>query len=315
MEKYEWLPTESSPLLYPMNIYQGHLFLEDGNDVYIPCSGVSHTGWGYSGSMHTQGEDLKAVPVKLEVTWASFLENKFYTGSWELPVDKIKNLFKEGTINWRTNEKESYTSVVVGLAPGGVVVVWIYGNDQQVEIGRYQAKETQVLMENYVPGNSTISQKEYFDMSASVPEAYENLKNKGIQFGIWDTYRKKYNWRTKIEIPNHTFKRMNIEMYNGEEETLFNESIKINSFKARAIPRLLSFAFEDVNGRQTIFQVRYFDEEEIFSLFQKMDENQPIEIILRMNDDLSNRKLLLKQGNKEYPLQKIDLDNMWEYKK
>ena len=46
-----------------------------------------------------------------------------------------------------------------------------------------------------------------------------------------------------------------------------------------------------------------------------MDENQPIEIILRMNDDLSNRKLLLKQGNKEYPLQKIDLDNMWEYKK
>ena len=29
-------------------------------------------------------------------------------------------------------------------------------------------------MENYVPGNSTISQKEYFDMSASVPEAYKN---------------------------------------------------------------------------------------------------------------------------------------------
>lgn len=124
-----------------MNIYQGHLFLEDGNDVYIPCSGVSHTGWGYSGSMHTQGEDLKAVPVKLEVTWASFLENKFYTGSWELPVDKIKNLFKEGTINWRTNEKESYTSVVVGLAPGGVVVVWIYGNDQQVEIRNIKLKK------------------------------------------------------------------------------------------------------------------------------------------------------------------------------
>ncbi|REC75047.1 hypothetical protein DRF57_11900 [Chryseobacterium rhizosphaerae] len=315
MEKYKWLPTESSPLLYPMNIYKGHLFLEDGSSVYIPCSGSSHTGWGYSGSMHTQGSDLKAVPVKLEVTWASFLENKFYTGSWDLPVDKIKELFKEGTVNWRTNEKEGYSSVVVGLAPGGVVVVWMYGNDQQVEIGRYQAKETSVAMKDYVPGNPTITQEEYFDMSKSVPEAYENMKKNGIQFGIWDTYRKKYNWRTSIEIPNHTFKNVTLEMYNGEEETLFNETIDKNPFKERAIPRLLSYLFEDKNGKQTVFEVRYFDEEEIFSLFKKVDENKPIEIVLRMNDDLTNRRLILKQGNNEFPIQKIDHDNMWELKK
>ncbi|WP_230037132.1 DUF2931 family protein [Chryseobacterium sp. Bi04] len=315
MEKYKWLPTESSPLLYPMNIYKGHLFLEDGSSVYIPCSGSSHTGWGYSGSMHTQGSDLKAVPVKLEVTWASFLENKFYTGSWDLPVDKIKELFKEGTVNWRTNEKEGYSSVVVGLAPGGVVVVWMYGNDQQVEIGRYQAKETSVSMKDYVPGNPTITQEEYFDMSKSVPEAYENMKKNGIQFGIWDTYRKKYNWRTSIEIPNHTFKNVTLEMYNGEEETLFNETIDKNPFKERAVPRLLSYLFEDKNGKQTVFEVRYFDEEEIFSLFKKADENKPIEIVLRMNEDLTNRRLILKQGNNEFPIQKIDYDNMWKLKK
>ncbi|MCT2561530.1 DUF2931 family protein [Chryseobacterium herbae] len=315
MEKYEWLPTESSPLLYPMNIYQGYLFLEDGSKVYVPCSGVSHTGWGYSGSTHTQGDDMKALPVKLEVTWASFLENKFYKGSWELPVDKIKKLFKEGTVNSKTNEKESYSSVVVGLAPGGVAVVWLYGNDQQIEIGRYQAKETQVAMEDYVPGNPTITQKEYFDMSKSVPEAYENMKNKGIQFGIWDTYRKKYNWKTTIEIPNHTLKNVNMEMYNGEEETLFNETLKENPFKQRAVPRLLSYVFEDKNGEQNVFEVRYFDEGEIFALFKELDENKPVEIILRMTEDLKNRRLVLKQENKEFPIQKIDTDNMWKLKK
>lgn len=315
MEKYKWLPTESSPLLYPMNIYKGNLYLEDGSNVYIPCSGISHTGWGYSGSSHTQGEDLKAVPVKLEVTWASFLENKFYTGSWELPVDKIKKLFKEGTVNWRNNEKGTYSSVVVGLAPGGVVVVWMYGNDQQIEIGRYQAKETQVAMKDYVPGNPTIAQKEYFDMSASVPEAYENMMKNGIPFGIWDTYRKKYNWRTSIEIPNHTLKNVTMEMYNGEMETLFNETITKNPFKERGIPRLLSFLFTDKNGKETVFEVRYFDEEEIFSLFKKVDAHQPIEIVLQMNEDLSNKKLFLKQGNKEFPIQKIDFENMWDLKK
>lgn len=313
--KYAWTPTESSPLLYPMNIYKGQLYLEDGSSVYIPCSGISHTGWGYSGSSHTQGDDLKAVPVKLEVTWASFLENKFYTGSWELPVDKIKKLFKEGTVNWRNNEKGTYSSVVVGLAPGGVAVVWMYGNDQQIEIGRYQAKETQVSMKDYVPGNPTITQKEYFDMSASAPEAYENMKKNGIPFGIWDTYRKKYNWRTGIEISNHTLKNVTMEMYNGEMETLFNETIAKNPFKERAVPRLLSFVFEDKNGKQTVFEVRYFNEEEIFSLFEKAEGNQPIEILLQMNEDLSNRKLVLKQGDKEFPIQKIDADNMWELKK
>ncbi len=34
-----------------------------------------------------------------------------------------------------------------------------------------------------------------------------------------------------------------------------------------------------------------------------------------MNEDLSNRKLIFKQGDKEIPIKKIDLDNMWEYKK
>lgn len=315
MEKYQWLPTESSPSLYPMNIYQGYLFLEDGNKVYIPCSGVSHTGWGYSGSLHTQGEDLKAVPVRLEVTWASFLENKFYKGNWDLPVDKIKKLFKEGTVNWRTNEKESYSSVVVGLAPGGVAVVWLYGNDQQVEIGRFQAKETTVAMKDYVPGNPTISQEEYFNMSSSVPEAYENMKAKGIPFGIWDTYRKKYNWKTKTEIPGHVLKNVTMEMYNGEEETLFNQSVIENPFKERAVPRLISYQFESKNGTQTVFEVKYFDEDEIFSLFKNADENQPIEIILKMNEDLSNRKLVLRQNDKEIPIRKIDTDNMWKTKK
>jgi len=90
MVKYEWLTTSSAPELYPTNICNGSFLLEDGKSVYIPTSGINHTGWGYAGPLHSQGEDLKALPVKLSITWASFLEKKFYTGSWDMPIDKIK---------------------------------------------------------------------------------------------------------------------------------------------------------------------------------------------------------------------------------
>jgi len=311
-EKYEWLPTESSPLLYPMNIYKGNLILEDGSSVYIPCSGVSHVGWGHSGSTHVQGEDLKPIPVKLEVTWASFLENKYYTGSWDLPVDEIKKRFKEGVINWDNKEKETYSEVVVGLAPGGVAVVWLYGAHQQIEVARFQAKETHVDIRDYVPGNSTITQEEYFDVSESVPEAYANMKAKGIEFGLWDTYRKKYIWRPVIQIPERKPEIIMMQMFNGEREVIFDATIADNKYKERAVPSFLNYSFKDKEGKEKIIEFKNIDEDEIFSIFKKLDDKQPIDIILKMDDNLGNRKLIVKQGEREYQLKKLDFENMWE---
>lgn len=314
IKKYEWLPTSSAPKLYPTEIYNAHLFLEDGNQVYIPTSASNNPGWGYSGSHHSQGEDLKAIPVKLEITWASFKENKFYTGGWDLPIEKIKQLFEKGTTDWRTNKPSNYNLVVVGCAPGGVVVVWLYGDDQQIEISRFKAKETHINMRDFSP-YAQVPQNEYFKILGKLsPELEKELEKKGIQYDIWEVYRKKYSWKSSIEIPNHEFQNVNIEMCNGEEETLFNESIKQNPFKERAIPRLLSFIFKDKSGKQTVFEIKYFDKDEIFNLFKQSDATKPIEIILRMNEDLSNRQIIFKQGDKEIPIKKIDLENMWEYK-
>lgn len=313
-EKFEWLPTESAPLLYPMEIYKGHLYFEDGESVYIPSSGFAHNGWGNGGSLHTQGEDLKPVPVKLEVTWGSFSENKFYTGSWTLPKEKMLKLFQEGVVWYRTRKKETYKEILVGCAPGGVVVVWMRGAGQQVEIGRYQAHETHIAMSDFVPGNPTIKQEDYLNIKGK-PEIEAAIKQRGgIEYGLWDSYRKKYTWRTRIEIPNYTFDNSSYEMFNGEMEELFDESLKKNEFKERAVPKLLDFIIADAKGKRTVWEFKYLDEEEIIGLFKQADPNKPIEIILRMNEDFSNRSLIFKQGDKEIPIKKVDLDNMWEYK-
>lgn len=315
MKKYKWLPTSNAPELYPTYIHDGHFYLEDGGSVYIPTSASNENGWGNDGSTHTQGEDLKALPVKMDITWASFKENKFYTGSWDMPIDTLKKLFEKGTIDWRSGRMSNYSDIRVGCAPGGIVMVWVYGNDQQIEIARFQAKETHVAMKELVPGNPTVSQNEYFTVLGKLkPEFEEAFKKKGIQYGIYDIYRKKYTWRARVEIPSHSFERTIIKMYNGEEETLFNGVDRQNDFRPRAIPKFLSFAFKDNKEVITIFQVKDFNEDEIMSLFQQADPNKPIEIILRMNADLSNRRLIFRQGEKEIPINKIDVENMWKYK-
>ncbi|MCY0967480.1 DUF2931 family protein [Chryseobacterium wangxinyae] len=317
MKKYEWLPTANAPELYPTRIHDGHFYLEDGGSVYIPTAAINHNGWGNDGSTHSQGEDLKALPVKMDITWASYMENKFYTGSWDMPIDTLKKLFEKGNIDWRTGKASNYTEIIVNCAPGGIVVVWVYGDDQQIEVARFQAKETHVAMKDFVPGNPTITQEKYFDKSESVPEAYENLKKNGIQYDIWDIYRKKYNWRAITEIEGHQLMNTGFKMFNGEEETIFNkniiEPIKENPFKPRAVPKQLNFLFEDNKKTQTVFEVKPFDEEEIMGLFRQADPDKPIEIILRMKADFSNRSLIFKQGEKEIPIKKVDFDNMWEY--
>ena len=314
MKKYEWLPYCSAPLLHPNEIINGHLYLEDGDQVYIPSSGINRMVWGKEGSLHTQGEDFKAIPVKLEIIWASYLENKYYGGSWDLPVEKIRALFEQGIQDWSTKKQITFSGVVVGCAPGGVVVVWVQSYNNQVEVARFQATETQVDIRKFVPGNPTITQKEYFDVSQSEPEAYENLKDKGLQLELWDLYRKKYNWRTGIEIANYQSERYALEMFNGETEDIFGAPLTKNEFKQRAIPRTLYFLIKDKTGKRTVFNFESLNEKELFGLFAQIDPSKPLEVILRMNEDLTNRKLVLKQEDKEFLIKKVDFENTWEYK-
>lgn len=46
-----------------------------------------------------------------------------------------------------------------------------------------------------------------------------------IQYGVWDIYRKKYNWHVNTEIDGYQLLNISFKMFNGEEETIFNEKI------------------------------------------------------------------------------------------
>jgi hypothetical protein len=72
-------------------------------------------------------------------------------------------------------------------------------------------------------------------------------------------------------------------MFNGEKEELFDESLKENEFKERAVPMMLDFIISDSKQKRIVFEFKYLEEEEIMGLFKQAEPDKPIEIILCMN--------------------------------
>lgn len=82
----------------------------------------------------------------MDFVWISYMENQFYMIDTPIDTAKIKEYFSKGYETKVTNgsgetEHLNYDEIGVGMAPGGVVVVWIAGVGIQKEIGRYQAKK------------------------------------------------------------------------------------------------------------------------------------------------------------------------------
>src|SRR5690606_15540029 len=94
----------------------------------------------------------------------------------------------------------TYNSIIVGLAPGGVIVLWLGAASKQIEIGRYQATKTDMDWEFFNPQGEADRDKYVNGVLERRPKVLAQ-KELGIQFGLWDTYRIKYNWRPVTMLP------------------------------------------------------------------------------------------------------------------
>uniref|UniRef100_UPI002631121D DUF2931 family protein n=1 Tax=uncultured Cytophaga sp. TaxID=160238 RepID=UPI002631121D len=135
-----------APKLYPVTVHRGDFYTKD-DWLPLPNGGVLEAGWGSNG-MNMSRSDI--IPTGFRVTYFSYVENKFYKGDFALPSETIRDLFKEGMIGYLTKKYATYKAMIVGMAPGGVLVVWMQGVDKQVEIGRYQATEYNMEWESFM---------------------------------------------------------------------------------------------------------------------------------------------------------------------
>lgn len=307
--KFSYKVSVTAPKEYPIEVYLGYLSRDKDFITTIPKDGVERQGWIAQGSSSGSGGNI--IPDFVELTWLSYAEKKFWKLETQLPTDKILDFFREGFIfkNSRKNDTithETYDRIVIGTAPGGVVVIWLDAGLKRVEIGRYQAKETYVDKMKFQPvKDPDETQQEFFDTyyDIVVPDTIkEKIKKEGIPFGLWDNYRKKYSWRLNCAFykkDNNSYQ--NIVFLNGEHDKLYEEELAKNPFKNQPLPYRTHIYFNEY------WCENEFDDDEIMAVFEKLSKNHPdknIEIEVRPTFMYKTMTFTVKCEGEEISLEK-----------
>lgn len=333
-KKYEWSADISAPREYPVEIYTGAV----GVYFFSQMGGFSNTGWGGA----TGDNDIKAeLPKRIDMTWLSYVDNKFYTIDSELPIEKIKQLFEEGFYSKNGEEviTEPYNFINIGLAPKGMVVVWVAGVGQQVEVARFQAQETTIGPRLITEDEKYMFRKDYSKdrlLDDFVISKYleEQLNKYGYPPAeVYESYREKYLWRPKVILPKGCkIISVYMKMCNGEKEDPYDRPIEQ---KQRAIPFMIEIFWTIGNGKKQqkfISRIKFtrdekiweddfahgvrknempvdFSQTEIRTLFKEhIDKNKPVELVIKIDSNVKfeSKKgvyLYLEQEGKQYHIQ------------
>ncbi|MCX6270830.1 MAG: DUF2931 family protein [Bacteroidetes bacterium] len=292
------MPTECAPVKYPMQIIKGNLITLNKFAIYIPDGKVINNGWGAKGSIHLTGKEIKPVPDFLEITWFSYTENKFYKGDFNLPQDKILQLFKEGFINPDDGKKLTYRYITVGLAPGGGVSVWLAGEKVSKEVCFLQAHDTDYTWTDFIP-NPDYPREKFVRLMLSEnlgPEEISAIERNGVPIDLWSkTYRVRYDWKPLV-ISKARPLNILVGYYNGEREFIDFQDKPKEIVYSRTIPGNFWLNWMGTDGSNYSAEGT-FNEEEIFAAFTKLStENpgQPIQLQLEVNDINASVKLFLR---------------------
>lgn len=309
MEKYEWLPTESAFRRYPMRIVKGDLFLQDGSSLYIPNRRTIKNGWGKIGSTHVVGEARKALPVKLAITWLSYTEDKFYAGEFELPTQRIQQLFKKGVIARTSGKPAAYSQLIVGMAPEGGISVWLSAPGVVTEVATFQANEAQVDWKR-VLDNPEIGRQQFIEKrlaEALSPEDLLVLKKEGIPKGVWRKYTRQYRWSP--EVAGVKSDRVWMATFNGEVD-FTGSSTESARREKRGVPNQVSVAWVDGDANRFSTNID-FDEDEIFRAFSKFEEiksEAPLKLLVEVGAKSHGAVVSLKGPDHILQLEKCKVE-------
>ena len=291
-----------APKLYPVDVYRGDFYTED-DWLPIPNGGIVEAGWGDNGMNMSRGS---IIPTGFKITYFSYLENKFYTGDFKLPYDVIEKLFREGMISYPSMKKVSFRAMIVGMAPSGMLVVWMKGGTKQIEIGRFQATETTMKWETFAGANAFDKPEYIASILERRSEAVANFKKNGLMLGLWDTYRVKYNWRPKFEFPEGCIAEgIDLKMYNGEAFFIWGDELAKNAYVPRAITWRSELLWADETGQYGADID--FDEAEIFEAYKQIyrnDKEQNAELVIKYNDTRTSLEFYLRSKSEEIELEK-----------
>lgn len=272
--RHEWLPTECAPRRYPVQILRGDLIFGDAG-VYIPDRRLVKNGWGEIGSTHIVGEDVKPLPTMLDLTWLSYAENVFYSGEFTLDHDRIADMFTRGFQAPTRDERATYGRIIVGMAPGGLISVWLAGAGIVHEVEAFTAQPCDVPWEEFA--GEGVDRREFIRaglLRVMSQAELDHLTEHGIPSGLHARYRKQYVWSVQW-LGRGAPQRAWVRALNGERDL-----IRFDRPAARpttAVPRQIDLEWTE-EDRSYCASIP-FDDIEAMTAFEdltKMDVQRPL---------------------------------------
>lgn len=325
-EKYDYQQGISTPEGYPIKLLSESEFtiaVKGDRTPYtlLETNKVYSINWGNGDTTFksSDGPDI-VLPNRLELFWYSFLENKYYRLSTKLNKTQISRYFKKGykwdySGNLDKIATRNYRELIAGIAPGGDVVLWISGPDNTKELEVFKAdlidmKEHEVY--------NLVKEDEIKKVLSDTCTCKENVQfrkivnnGKPVPTGIWgNKYRKKYDWKVAINNLDQTKAKLDISFFNGEEYELFNEEVAKMKYTQQVVPEYLIYTF--IKNKKKYKAFLQFDENEIFSHFEKLtsnNSNESLDIVLNISTDLKQTTIQLQSKNKTLNFEKMkDVD-------
>lgn len=280
---FEWNMNISTPKYYSIvNIKTELLYSNGSKNVYEE---YIYAGMDWGSSQTSRGSRHKQeIPTRLHTKWLSYREGEtgqLYEGTFDLPYDTILNLFRNGYIYQYTDSeivKEEYTGISVGLAPGGVVALWVSGSHRRVQVGCWVADKLSADDELFA---SRGGQKKWVKQLRST-DSYDNIldhiKNKPI--GQWEKYNQTYPYRYNVSFVDGEPESLLIETryYNGER---FQSGIDDTVIRSKACPKVI--ALEWKKGDDEYFACIQFEETYLFRSFEQMVVAPSFELCFTVN--------------------------------
>lgn len=328
-EKFDWEGLGCTPTGYPVVILSPNIFYSNGGKYITLIPNMSDTGGSdWTGSGSGWSSEPSPAPDHLSIVWFSITENKIYEGEFQLPQQKIYDLFKEGYMTYgipidtkdgkETLHWETYDALTAGLAPKGMVVVWLEGLNK-VELGRYQARELSKAEANEVFKRHF---KVDFDMPDTInklkfdkllPKVQEEIRQDKFSCKQWDDYRLRYNWKVEFNKPLEMYSYY-IRYFNSEKSGEIPPSLAQDEYNrvvlepvSKVVPNNLGMYVTAQNKKNYLIRLETLDEQETIEAFKKLEEASPkaiITVFITVDDDFKKFSVTLKNDKKEIILEK-----------
>ncbi|MBQ0151737.1 MAG: DUF2931 family protein, partial [Chryseobacterium sp.] len=276
----------------------------EGTHAGLPYGSTSGS-WGDSGKTWTE---QYGTPIGADITYFSRYEDKFYHLDVDFDLDRIKDYMERAYPIWddlggetqefkrlgrgytaskgNKNSYDSFSDLVFGFAPKGMVVVWLRFGNTQIELGRYQAQT--------IKDDKELENKLFSKLSVS---RVEMKKSRGISTTtseLWDNYRIRYNWRPVVSSENSKFRLFEVlnYTYNAEKEGALRPWVLNMPYKMRAIPREIVFQWETGKEKQEQLNARaFFNWEKTNAAFKKAGDK--IDMQVKIAPDNNSIEILL----------------------